>query len=316
MISVGELMFIGDRGFDENQLCSCGSPFRACAFWADVVALVGGSTPREWFARLTYLKHEIARIRYVPALALDRPSSLNPAFKTQASEYVAMLGEVIAAVAEVAGVNVVVDSSKHPPYGFFLSKSNSFALYPMHLVRDCRAVAFSQKRTRVRPEIYWTTALMPRFSPARTAFDWTLFNVLMQMLGEVSGRYRRVRYEDIVASPDRVVQAVTDWIVADSGLRCTTDVGEHQLSGNPMRLQREFKVVPDTEWLTHMSARDKVAATALSAPLLVAYGYWLRASGDGADCAKREPLSHSKRTAKRGRLDRDDARRGNRHGRT
>jgi hypothetical protein len=277
VMAVGELTFISDRGLQENQLCSCGKPFRSCDFWAEVVTRVARRSPQDWFARLTELKRNIARIRYVPALSSGHNHPPKTAFWTQAGEYVDMLGEVISAVAAVADVKVVVDSSKHPPYGFFLSRSNAFELYPVHLVRDCRAVAFSQQRIRVRPEIYWTTTRMPRFSPARTAFDWTLFNSLMHLLGTASGRYRRVRYEDIVTHPDEVTGTLLAWAGADAAAAPSDSVGEHQLSGNPMRMRRDFEVTPDTEWLSRMPARDKLAATALSAPLLLAYGYKLRA---------------------------------------
>jgi hypothetical protein len=282
VISVGELISIGDRGFHDNQLCSCGKPFRECAFWTEVVTLVAGPSPSTWFARLARLRENVVRIRYVPALALSRHDRTGIPLTAQSVEYIDMLGEVTAAIAAVAGVNIVIDSSKHPPSGFFLSKCKTFDLYPAHLIRDCRAVAFSQQRTMVRPEIYWTTELMPRFSPAKTAFDWTLFNSLMHLLGNVAGRYCRIRYEDMVKDPNGVSQMLLDWVGADPSVPSHSStkhhgIGEHELSGNPMRFQHEFKVIPDVEWLTNMSACDKAVATAISAPLLAKYGYNLMA---------------------------------------
>src|SRR5690242_10887667 len=35
--STGELRFIWERGFGQNQLCGCGKPFRECDFWTEVV---------------------------------------------------------------------------------------------------------------------------------------------------------------------------------------------------------------------------------------------------------------------------------------
>ncbi len=277
VVSVGELLFIGDRGFRDNQLCSCGEPFRQCEFWIQVVDLVGGLSPDRWFARLVQLKQEVARIRFVPTLALARSGRGTFALSAPARAYTEMLGEILTAISAAAGVDTVIDSSKHPAYGFFLANSRRFDLYPAHLVRDCRAVAFSQQRTRVRPEIYWTTEIMPRFSPSRTAFDWVLLNALMHQLGAVSGRYRRVRYEDLVADPRGVCRELLDWVGVGSsatvnGAQARHPAG-HELSGNPMRLQRDFKVTPDTEWCTSMPARDRGVATTLGAPLLAKYGY-------------------------------------------
>jgi hypothetical protein len=231
------------------------------------------------------LRSELARIRLVPALALSgaarRARSRSDSLAREAHgldrtrEYTEMLDTVFSAIRAAAGVDVIVDSSKHPPYGFLLNECSGFELYPAHLVRDCRAVAFSQMRTRARPEIYWTTELMPRFSPTRSAFDWTLFNSLMHLLGGACGRYRRVRYEDVVRDPDEVAEQLLRWIgVSDAALLMGADGGEeHELSGNPMRLQRDFKVVADDKWLHDMSRSDKARATAVSAPLLLGYRY-------------------------------------------
>lgn len=281
VVSVGELTFIGDRGFHDNQLCSCGKPFRECEFWTEVVARVAGPSPAEWFARFVRLKQDIARIRYVPALAFGGDGRASVPLPAHSDEYIDMLGEIFTAIAAVAGVDIIVDSSKYPPYGFFLNKCKGFDLYPTHVVRDCRAVAFSQQRARVRPEIYWTTELMPQFSPARTAYDWMLLNSLMHLLGKTAGRYRRIRYEDIAQGSEDAAQRILAWVKADSHISPTSSAPRsnirsgHELSGNPMRFQREVKIAPDVEWLSSMAAYDKAVATVIGAPLLVRYGYKL-----------------------------------------
>lgn len=276
---MGELTFIATRGWRENQLCSCGKPFRECDFWMEVLATIAPDAPERWFARLADLGERVSRIRYIPLLAYARSGRGDARLNAECAEYAAMLQQVLLAVASAAGVNTVIDSSKHPPYGFFLAHCKEIDLYPVHLIRDARAVAFSQRRKRVRPEIYWKTELMPRLSPAQTAFDWTLFNSFMQLLGGVSGRYRRVRYEDIVADPDGASAALLEWLGLDGRVLTDPPVTnarqEHQLSGNPMRFQSDFQVAPDLEWLTSMSLRDKAVTSALSAPLLVKYGYKL-----------------------------------------
>src|ERR1700754_3896573 len=35
-LSLGEVQFIWQRSFAEDQLCGCGRPFHRCAFWAGV----------------------------------------------------------------------------------------------------------------------------------------------------------------------------------------------------------------------------------------------------------------------------------------
>lgn len=198
----------------------------------------------------------------------------------RSAEYIEMLNALLKSIAAITGADVIVDSSKEPPHGFLLSKCNSVNLYPLHLVRDCRAVAFSQQRIRVRPEIYWKTEHMPRFSPTKSATDWMLTNSLMHLLGRTAGRYFRIKYEDMVLDPKKVSTALLNWVGVNitspsNGPRVLNGAGEHELSGNPMRFKQEFKITPDIEWVESMATRDKIVTTAISASLLLKYGYGL-----------------------------------------
>jgi hypothetical protein len=244
------------------------------------MARAAGSSPDEWYARLVHLKKRVERIRYIPALAFTRNDRNRGLLTAQGNQYMAMLGKVMRAAASVAGVSTIIDSSKYPPHGFFLANCKEIDLYPVHLVRDSRAVAFSQQRTKIRPEIYWTTEFMPRLSPAQTAFDWMLNNSCMQLLGRVTGRYLQVRYEDIVMAPEQASKTLLDWVGLDSSQLADSAAGpnvgtEHQVSGNPMRFQSAFEITPDMQWLDRMTTRDKVVTTVITAPLLVRYGYKL-----------------------------------------
>jgi hypothetical protein len=275
-MSVGELTFIGDRGFQNNQLCSCGEPFRDCSFWTKVVALTAGANPDGWFNRLVFLRECVGRTRRLPQLARSRFGSMGEPFASYSSEYTGMLGQIVNAISSVAGVPTVIDSSKDPVHGFHLSKSTEIDLYPVHLVRDSRAVAFSLQRVKLRPEIHWTTEVMPRVSPTKSAFDWVAMNSLMQLLGTVAKRYKRVRYEDIVQNPLDLPNVLLNWVGVHSfDQPVSSAAGEHELSGNPMRFDRELKVVLDREWMGSMSGYDYLTTTAISAPLLSIYGYQL-----------------------------------------
>jgi hypothetical protein len=278
-MSVGELNFISDRGFQNNQLCGCGEPFLECSFWKEVVSLVAGSAPDEWFGRLAYLKKSTGRTRRFPILALSQHGWTGVRLAPQSIEYADMLGKIISAVSAVSGADLIVDSSKEPVHGFHLGQCRTIDLYPAHLVRDSRAVAFSLQRVKIRPEIYWKTELMPKFSPTKSAFDWSLINLFMQGLGSIAGNYYRILYEDFVEDPHESSSNLLKWAgIDDAALQESAgrvSIGEHELSGNPMRFEREFRIVPDREWINSMATRDYIVTTALSAPLLFTYGYTL-----------------------------------------
>jgi hypothetical protein len=279
-MSVGELNFISDRGFQNNQLCGCGEPFRECSFWKEVVSLAAGPAPDEWFGRLAYLKKSTGRTRRFPTLALSQHVWTGMRLASQSVEYATMLGKIISAVSAVSGADLIIDSSKEPVHGFHLGQCQTIDLYPAHLVRDSRAVAFSLQRVKVRPEIYWKTELMPRSSPTRSAFDWSLINLFMQELGNLVGNYYRILYEEFVENPQESSISLLKWAGIDNDVSLQEStrpggIGEHELSGNPMRFEREFRIVPDQEWINRMGTRDYAVTTAISAPLLLKYGYSL-----------------------------------------
>ena len=59
-----------------------------------------------------------------------------------------------AAIAQVSGRRVVIDSSKHASLAFCLSTSPALDLRVVHVIRDSRAVAYSWSRVvhgRTRP---------------------------------------------------------------------------------------------------------------------------------------------------------------------
>ncbi len=277
MVSVGELTFIGSRGHRDNQLCGCGTPFRECPFWVEVTEQACGPKPDDWFSRFEHLRSRLDRIRYVPLLAAHSNTHRAPqAFAARCAEYTEMLSSLLCAIGKTANADVIIDSSKEPPHGFLLNECDGIRLFPLHLVRDSRAVAYSQQRVRVRPEIHWTTEHMPRFSPNRSAADWVQNNLLMHLLGRISGRYFRLKYEDIVSDPEATVTGLLEQItpgVKPIGPSPLSSISEHELSGNPMRFKRDFKISLDVEWLAKMPMRDKLTTTAISAPLLLAYNY-------------------------------------------
>jgi hypothetical protein len=92
----------------------------------------------------------------------------------------------------------------------------------------------------------------------------------------------RVRYEDFVADPAATLAAAT----AELGVPLTArdlpavsnggvNLGpSHGLSGNPARFRSgALAIRRDDRWVTGMPAMDRAVVTALTLPLLLAYGY-------------------------------------------
>jgi hypothetical protein len=264
--SLGELAFLWERGLERGELCGCGVPLTSCPFWS----LVGEHAFAGWesldLERVIALKRGVDRKRYVPALLAPR---LFPRFGRRLRAYAEILGRLYAAVAEVSGATVLVDSSKHVSTALLLRHVPGIEPRVVQLIRDPRGVAWSMGKQVVRPDDVTGTSEMHRTGAVKTAIDWQITNVLLRL---VRGR-RVVRYEEFVARPE---PCVSD-LLGQVGLapRASGFIGErrvvlgvaHSVSGNPLRFRiGEIEILPDGEWRERLAPSRRLAVSALTFP--------------------------------------------------
>jgi hypothetical protein len=122
---------------------------------------------------------------------------------------------------------------------------------------------------------------MPRMSPAKAARVWSRQN---GSYGCLSGfaHLSRLRYEDFVNDPTFYLaqtlirvgldeEAVRLPVIREREISLPVD---HTVSGNPARFRTgNIALRPDEEWRVKMRGADKNIVTALTAPLLLKYGY-------------------------------------------
>lgn len=278
VFSVGELRHIWSRSFGEDQLCGCGVPFSRCDFWSRVVRDALGGFEAVDVAGIKRLKAKVDRARFIPFLGIRRPMSAR--FDQRLSEYAGLLGRLYRGIQTASGCELIVDSTKDPSYGFVLSRVDEVDLSVVHLVRDSRAVAYSWKRKKVRPEIHWTEEYMPRYSITKSAAEWTALNFLTSQLKRVT-KYRLIRYEDLVDDPQGTIAELLMFAGHHAPPASGVGGGEsiefganHTVSGNPIRFKRgPITIAADTEWRNNLGAREYALTTALTWPLLATYGY-------------------------------------------
>jgi hypothetical protein len=276
LVAVGELRYIWSRGFRQNMLCGCGIPFLDCAFWSDVFTHAYGDLHKTPVDEISELQDSVAQIWHLPQL-LAGPRLGR--FHARVRACVEHLDRVCAAIRYVSEARVIVDSSKLPSYCYLLSQVPGANTTLVHLVRDSRAVAFSFLRKRRKPDIHWTEAYMPRFSPLRSARDWDVLNLGMEAIKRTSTPYRTLRYEDLVRDPSAGLATALGHAgngVPDLGKQHEMAVSTHHtVSGNPLRFTHgTLRIRPDTEWRKSMAATDRRVVTALTWPLLARYRYW------------------------------------------
>lgn len=276
--SVGELRYIWERGFRENQLCGCGQTIHQCPFWSQVAEEAFGSVQKMDIDAICALWNSVERTWY---RALVPFITRRDAYRDRFAEYTSILSQLYAAIQKVSGTKFVVDSSKKPFHGLLLAATPTIDLYTIHLIRDCRAVVYSWQRRKTRPEIHWQEAYMPTFRPTFTITSWSVRNVLMDVLKYINPHHVVLQYEALAYDPHAALARVLAYVQAGAPasppLRhlALGQAIHHTVAGNPMRFQRQTVAVqPDTEWQHKMSKRQRWFTTAFSWPLLWKYGYF------------------------------------------
>lgn len=281
VVAVGEAREIFLRGCVENRLCGCGLPFDECAFWNAVGERAFGGWAQVDAGAMGEMRHRLDRPWQVPFLLLPWRSRRR---RAQASTYIGALARLYAAIAEVSGADVVVDSSKIPSYALLLERALPRRVRAVHLVRDSRGVVFSWQKHVNRTDGA-ASDTMVRYGVLAAAARYDLYNGMAHLLRGGGVPTVRVRYEDLVAEPGATVAKIlrhagartapTDLAYLQQG--AVQLVATHTVDGNPMRFQTG--AVPlrvDDEWRSAMAPADRAIVAVATAPLLLAYGYLSR----------------------------------------
>ena len=279
--AVGELVHLWERGITDDERCGCGEPFHQCPFWQQVGKAAFGGWDEVDVSRVAALRSRVDRNRFIPALARRH---VRPKMRQLLTEYTSYYARLYAAITDVSGCDLVVDSSKHPSLAHCLRWQPDVDLRVLHLVRDPRAVAYSWSRQVLRPDTD-RQSYMTRYSPATTARQWDVQNAAFQLLARTGVPTMRLRYEDFTAEPELTLHRVADFAglpSRDSYPFLTADgpswrahlSGSHSVSGNPMRFTTgQIPIRADEKWRTSMPKAQQRAVTALTLPLLAGYGY-------------------------------------------
>jgi hypothetical protein len=222
--------------------------------------------------RIAALRGRLDRGRRLPRLAARRVTLAD-------RELTTTMRALYAAIAEVAGADIVVDSTKHPSTAFLLRSAGDLDLRVVHLIRDSRGVAYSWTKVMPRPGVAGG-AMMDRYPPWRIAVRWIVYNAAIHALSPLGVPVSRLRYEDLVDRPGEALEAVTAFagrptdrfpFLEGSSVRTAE---AHTIAGNPVRFDRApMELRRDEAWRTKLPGRQQRLVTAITAPLLAAYGY-------------------------------------------
>ena len=280
-VNVGEVWQVWYRGLRENERCGCGQPFYSCEFWRAVGEEAFGGWDNVDADKMVAFRPYLKRAPFTPHYALAAKTSIRTRkMNTLLEECDPFLERLYRAIQRVSGARGIVDSSKRYTCAVLLSLLPFADLRVVHLVRDSRAVAYSWAKSKESSAVVGGR-LMPRINPTQTSRNWSLRNYSYDSLSGFA-RLSRLRYEDFVDDPAFYLPETLARLGFDEeaggppvirGREISLSV-DHTVSGNPSRFRTgKLELQLDEEWKVEMRGVDKNVVTALTAPLLLRYGY-------------------------------------------
>lgn len=283
-LSIGELFKLAKSGWQNNELCSCGSHLQQCSFWSTVSERwkeLSGLDESQYMA----LKDQFYRSWY-----LLKPSEFSK--KKDFQTFIKAKQSFYQAIFEISGKNIIVDSSKNPIDAYFATLVPDTEVTLLHLVRDSRGVVWSMSKSfeqnlkkGVQHEIKATPI-------GQTIKSWLVSNLSCSYLGQVYPKdYIRLLYKDLMTKPQQVLDALStktgiDFTTCLADLEQGIEPGQrHVLAGNRLRMDSKVSLSPDFAWKEGLAGQQKAVISLLTLPLLVHYGLLRREPR-----AKRQPV--------------------------
>jgi hypothetical protein len=274
--SVGELVFLWERGLLANERCGCGEPFDGCPFWKEVGVRAFGGWDRVDPAALLARQRRVDRTRYLPELLAPQVTG---GFRRRLEPYTEALRRIYAAIAAVSGAALVVDSSKHASTAALVRRTPGISARIVHLVRDPRGVVWSWSKVVARPDTTTgSTSTMARIGTVRAVARWQSTNAALALVRSPGAL---LRYEDLVDRPAHATRR----LLALGGIHLedlpqflddrTVLLGtDHTVAGNPLRFATgPTEIRADDEWRRAMPPTRRTLVAALALPSIAAYRY-------------------------------------------
>ncbi len=285
-VAAGEIGRLWDKGVGEDLACSCGEPFSSCPFWTQVGELAFGGWTRVDGAEVARLRDSLA-LRELPlphpfALPFLLHPNVWPGYRTRLQRYIGFMRPVYAAIHELSGGRVIVDSMKIPAHVYMMAEQvTDLDVRVAHLVRDSRGFAYSNVKWVERQGAV-EGAFRNRRPPWKSGVRWLWFNAAFDHLERRGVPTVSVRYERLVANPRPElgsVAALMDAPLPPGALDFVHEDGVDLRPGHVVSRSRSRRTsgrIPlreDLEWTTKLPSRDRRVVTVITRPLLRRYGY-------------------------------------------
>lgn len=289
--SAGELCNIVKDGWLRKELCSCRLPVPQCPLWSEVIArwTTHSGVRLEDYERLRSLVEEERRTLW-QMFRRASPEQIELGCKVHGNflTYAQWTAGLYRALSEVTGKPLVLDSSKNPARALALTliaqRLDLIDLDLIHLVRDVRGFAWSNKKSFRSGQEPGVTRDIPARPIGKSALVWIIVNTLADWVRRRHETNRRLilRYEDFVADPVNTVLQLAGFLGVSPrpwidllGSAQPLKPG-HVVAGNRLRMQTQITLRPDIEWQTGLAASQQHILWLLAGWKARAYGYTYR----------------------------------------
>jgi hypothetical protein len=278
VVAVGELKYLWKWGIGRNELCACGDPVPECKFWSAVGHRMFGDegfTSPE--ARRLFADYETVSVNWRMFAAFWTP--VLPHSRRRLQRVRELLGSLYRAIAEEAGVDVVVDASKHPMHLAIASQVPDVQLSVVQLVRDPCGVAKSwSKRVPLPHDPTGERVMGPHPAPV-VVVRWALTNIAVHYV-RFWHRGPLIRYEDLCRAAKPTIAAILTGAGLDPTLVPETEGNSvaatpgHGIAGNPTRFgDGVITLTEDTGWRDDFPLIKQMMIKTAVLPLVVLYRY-------------------------------------------
>ncbi len=275
-VTVGELMHIWDRQSLPRRWCGCRKRILECEVWKGVFrAAFTGMSELEW-QRAARIYHQFLPTRRFPRFVL--PFARNSILK-EARAFLHATYRLYAAIRDMAGGKVIVDTSRAATYGYLLQQVPGLEVHFLQLTRDPRGVAYSWQKKQVEV-LEGQRVNMKSRSLLASAADWNAQMLAASwLLRHARRRSLCLRYEDFAHDPRAALAEICRFVGAacDNLPDALEDIQmsvHHTFAGNYNRFRSGcVQIVPDQQWRADMPLLQQRVTALLTWPWRRKYGY-------------------------------------------
>tara|TARA_B110000967_G_C18898049_1_gene572298 strand:- start:1053 stop:1916 length:864 start_codon:yes stop_codon:yes gene_type:complete len=239
----------------EDKDCSCGEYLSQCPFWSSVMKNLDVSILKNKYN--VDLSNNLEKHRLIPLYLMGKP--IHPKYRE-------MTDMVFGAIQSKVEKPWILDSSKYNSRYLLLRKNKRINLKGIYLVRDVRGVINSFGKNVQTPK-----------KPLLAILYYSLINFWSQWICFFDKRIIKIRYEDFVNEPDKMIQKIEQHLFESTHKisNLTNEIFEipHIIAGNRLRSQKQLVIKKDMKWKENISRGKQLIYYFLTLPLMILNNY-------------------------------------------